>query len=83
MIRLCYYFINYLFQMVFTLRFDVKMRRIADVFIVVFVMIVPLSRSNDCGLSTVYNADNAQYVIDCGSLNLTAVPSGIDTTVTE
>ena len=59
------------------------MGRIADIFIGVFVMVFPLSRSNDCGLSVDYDTDTAQYVIDCGSLNLTAVPSGIDTTVTE
>ena len=58
------------------------MGRIADVFIVVFVMNVPLSRSNDCGLSTFYDAEIVQYVIDCSSQNLITVPSGIDITVT-
>jgi len=60
------------------------MGRIADIFIGVFVMVLPtMSLSNDCGLSVVYDMDTSQYVIDCGSLNLTAVPSGIDTTVTD
>ena len=68
--------------MVFTLRFDVRMGRIADVFICVCVLVVPMSRSNDCGLSAGSNANFPGHVIDCGSLNLTAVPSGIDTKVT-
>ena len=59
------------------------MGRIAGFVIGVCAMVVPMSRSNDCGLSAVYNANTDQYAIDCGSLNLTAVPSGIDTTVTD
>jgi len=59
------------------------MGRIADFFICVCVMVVPMSRSNDCGLSAVYNSDTDQYVIDCVGLELTAVPIGIDTAVTD
>ena len=69
--------------MFFTLRFDVRMGRIAGFVICVCVMVVPMSRSNDCGLSVVYNAVTHLYVINCRRLNLTAVPSGIDTTVTD
>jgi hypothetical protein len=63
--------------MVFTLSFVVHLERIANVVIGVCVMVVPMSLSNDCGLYA-----TTQYIIDCGSLNLTAVPSGIDTNVT-
>ena len=59
------------------------MGRVTDVFIFVCVMVVPMAHSNDCGLSVVYNVDTAQYAIDCSSLNLTAVPSEIDTDVTK
>lgn len=69
--------------MVFTLSFGVHLERIANFVIGVCVMVVPMSLSNDCGLSAAINAHATQYIIDCGSLNLTAVPSGIDTTVTK
>ena len=69
--------------MFFTLRFDVRMGRIAGFVICVCVMVVPMSRSKDCGLSAVNIANTKHCIIDCGSLNLTAVPSGIDTTVTD
>jgi len=60
------------------------MGRIAGLFIFVCVMVVPkLCLVQMTGISAVYNADTTQYVIYCGSLNLTAVPSGIDTYVTE
>ena len=69
--------------MVFTISFDVHLERIANFVIGVCVMVVPVSLSNDCGLSATYKADTTQYVIDCGSLNLTTVPSGIHTNTTE
>jgi hypothetical protein len=67
--------------MVFILSFDVYLERIANFVISVCVMVVLMSLSNDCGLSL--SVDAVNYVIDCGSLNLTAVPSGINTEVTE
>jgi hypothetical protein len=67
--------------MVFILSFDVYLERIANFVIGVCVMVVLMSLSNDCGLSL--PVDAVSYVIDCGSLNLTAVPSGINTKVTE
>ena len=69
--------------MVFTLIFDVHLERIANFVIGVCVMVVPMSLSNDCGLSVAYKADPTQYITYCGSLSLTAVPSGIDTNVTK
>ena len=69
--------------MVFTLIFDVHLERIANFVNGVCVMVVPMSLSNDCGLSVAYKAHPTQYIIDCGSLNLTAVPIGIDTNVTK
>ena len=69
--------------MVFTLSFDVHLERIANFVIGVCVMVVPMSLSNDCGLSVAYKEHPTQYIIDCGSLNLTAVPCRIDTNVTK
>ena len=56
-----YYVINYLLQVVFYLR-------IADLFICVCVMVVPMFCSNDCELSVVYDPDTAGYAIGCGRI---------------
>jgi len=84
MIIWSYYLINYLFQMVFTLRFDTSMGRISDFVMGVCVLVVPMSRSNDCDMSkAVYKKAIQHYVINCMSKNLTALPREIDSSVTQ
>jgi len=70
--------------MVFTLRFDASMGRIPDFVIGVCVLVVPMSRSNDCDMSkAVYKKATQHYVINCMSKNLTALPGEIDNSVTQ
>lgn len=84
MIILSYYLKNDLFQQVFTLRVNASMGRIADCFICVWVLVVPMSRSNDCDMSkAVYKKATQHYVINCMSKNLTALPREIDSSVTQ
>ena len=84
MIIWSYYLINYSFEMVFTLRFDASMGRISDFAMGVCVLVVPMTRSNDCDMSkAVYKKAIQHYVINCMSKNLTALPREIDSSVTQ